>query len=354
MTLQEKVEEFFGLLERMFDHQTEVQISKGISAKVRLRRHLEGWDFFDLARGRDPFQLRVASLDMGSFSWVDFTRKIGAVTFFGKGFGELIIPAPDCSRTYCHEWATIPKGKYYLSAGVEDILRFIGNPFSGEESEDAAVKLLPLTTQLGWLNPSPKGHPFSACPCSTMDSPPVPANTNCCPVQFVVSSTLIKVPHLFKKQHHITHSHLEQSKNGAVIFGQGLGNLIRLLWLDNGRDPVATTNPMNDLAQPKDSSPGNDGPASTSPPTGSVSSPLLVNTSAPADSTRRSPRVDLLHTSSPRLLDNTGMSPVWRLFPLSQNQLDRDVGSQAIVIDRKQKGKNVIRQPLADLVVRNR
>ena len=91
ITLQDKVEEVFGTLERMFDHQSEVRTSKGINANVRLRRHFQGWDFCNLARGRD-LDLREASLTMDAFSWVEFVKEIGAVTLLGKGFGELIVP----------------------------------------------------------------------------------------------------------------------------------------------------------------------------------------------------------------------------------------------------------------------
>ncbi|KAK1777680.1 hypothetical protein QBC45DRAFT_183422 [Copromyces sp. CBS 386.78] len=110
ITLQDKVEELIGTLERMFDHQSEVRTSKGINANVRLRRRLQGWDFCDLVLGRD-LDLREASLTMDAFSWVDFVKEIGAVTLLGKGFGELIVPALGSKPCFLSELGRHPKGK---------------------------------------------------------------------------------------------------------------------------------------------------------------------------------------------------------------------------------------------------
>ncbi|KAK3951116.1 hypothetical protein QBC32DRAFT_170328 [Pseudoneurospora amorphoporcata] len=348
ITLQDKVEELIGTLERMFDHQSEVRTSKGINANVRLRRRLQGWDFCDLALGRD-LDLREASLTMDAFSWVDFVKEIGAVTLLGKGFGELIVPAPGSSRASCQNWAAIPKGKYYLCAGVDDILHIAGDLSSDEKHEDTTVKLLRLTRQRGWLNPSPRGHPFSACPCSTRDSSEAPSNTNCCPVQFVVPATTTKLPRLSKMQHRIMPSHLEESRNGAVIFGQGLVNLIRRLWPDDGVDQIVTVSLTDISAQPNDSFPdSNQQVLNMLPPDGSGSD--SGDSATQMDRMTPSPTANPSHPSSCLLVNNGGKSQVFVLSPPSRLGSD-EMGEP---IDMKQKGTNVIRQRLGNLVVGNR
>lgn len=341
-TLQDRVMKLIGTLEMIFDHQCKIQTSKGINAKLRLRRHLEGWGFRDLALGHD-LDLRVAPLNTGSLSWLEFTREIGAVTLFGKGFGELIIPAPGSNRRSCQKWGTVPKGKYYLCAGVDDILRIMGkHTGSGEENEDVAVKFMPLTTQLRWLNPSPKGHPFSDCPCSTKDSPTAPWKTNCCPVQYIISSTITTIPRFFNIRHPILPSHLESYRNGAVVFGQGVGNLIRCRWSDNRMAKRVTLAPAEVPPQPNDHS---DHPVSRTPPpseSGSGSS----DSAAQPDGTTPSSMVESSNPDSSQPLNGSGESQV---LSLAQIELGCDAVRERI--DRKEEGKTVIRPDLSDLML---
>lgn len=63
----------------------------GVNLKTRVRKHLEGWDFIDLATDEDPIP-RVATIPTLGHGWVDFIRSIGAITLFGRGFCELIQP----------------------------------------------------------------------------------------------------------------------------------------------------------------------------------------------------------------------------------------------------------------------
>ncbi|KAK3324881.1 hypothetical protein B0H66DRAFT_615058 [Apodospora peruviana] len=118
MTLEDRVEKVFDSREKLIDHKTVVEHGyKGVDVKIRARRHLEGWDFRDIATGRDPFHLKVARLPVFGWGWVDFTRTIGAVTLFGRGFGSLLSPSSSSSSdNTCLEWAAVPVDKYLLAA----------------------------------------------------------------------------------------------------------------------------------------------------------------------------------------------------------------------------------------------
>jgi len=69
-TIQDRVEELYETLEKLVDHKHRTEASyKGIDAKLRLRDHLEGWDFADLAGDRDPnYSPRGSLLDSVSFA----------------------------------------------------------------------------------------------------------------------------------------------------------------------------------------------------------------------------------------------------------------------------------------------
>jgi hypothetical protein len=126
-TVQDRVEELYESLEKLIDHTATAEAAyKGVNAKPRLRDHIEGWDFADLAGDRDPFHLKTATLLLHVLNWVDFTRAIPAVTLFGRGFGDIIraSPIPDhqrMSESRCLEWATVPKDQYYLCVSVADL-----------------------------------------------------------------------------------------------------------------------------------------------------------------------------------------------------------------------------------------
>ncbi|TGJ77569.1 hypothetical protein E0Z10_g10702 [Xylaria hypoxylon] len=89
----------------------------GINLKLRVRKHLEGWDFVDLARGRKLFP-RVATLQAVGYGWVDFIRTIGAISLFGREFGDII--KPEEPEIMCPKWITLPTGSYYLATSLFD------------------------------------------------------------------------------------------------------------------------------------------------------------------------------------------------------------------------------------------
>lgn len=82
------------------------------------RSQLDGWGFDSIVRrgnGVGPSTLTLPSIGKG---WVDLVRAIGATTFFGEGFGELLSPGTDtCPK--------VPHGRFYLAAAVSDITRLM-------------------------------------------------------------------------------------------------------------------------------------------------------------------------------------------------------------------------------------
>ena len=81
------IEQYYSILAQILEHQERVAGQNGKKIKIQVRKHLEGWDLFDLATGGDP-RPRVATLQALGYGWVDFIRSIEAVTLLGRGFGN--------------------------------------------------------------------------------------------------------------------------------------------------------------------------------------------------------------------------------------------------------------------------
>ncbi|PNP82721.1 hypothetical protein FNYG_03952 [Fusarium nygamai] len=133
-TIKDRVEELYETLEKLIDHTVSSSSSfKGINAKRSPHDHLEGWDFADIAKDRDPFVLKKTNLPLSLMGWGDMTRAIPSITLFGKGFGDLIVASrtgPDSTLTNCSEWEKVPKGKNLLCVrnwDLREIIRRIGN-----------------------------------------------------------------------------------------------------------------------------------------------------------------------------------------------------------------------------------
>ncbi|KAK4216771.1 hypothetical protein QBC37DRAFT_480297 [Rhypophila decipiens] len=80
---QDLVEQHCTVLEQIMDHQEQRAGMNGVNMKVRIRQHLEGWDFFEPATDSNP-RPRVATLRALAYGWVDFIHSIGAITLFGR------------------------------------------------------------------------------------------------------------------------------------------------------------------------------------------------------------------------------------------------------------------------------
>jgi hypothetical protein len=214
------VEELYECLEKMIDHKSMVENPKGFNPKarlLRLREHLEGWDFRDLTENRSPFDLRVATLRTGAFDWVDLTRSARAVTLFGRGFGELLTPAGDSNRAACSAWRSVPRGKYYLCVSVTDLQELMRDHNLGTEWKHGIV----IAPGLAWMNPHRKS-PFDQCPCER-EGPQRSHRACSSPVQRIIS-TKLHVQTLMQGEA----LDLNECENGAVIFAGGW------MWSDSG------------------------------------------------------------------------------------------------------------------------
>ncbi|KAJ5552462.1 hypothetical protein N7494_001840 [Penicillium frequentans] len=135
---EDLVEQQFTTLEQIIEYQSHASGENGVNLKVRVRKHLEGWDFVELATDYDP-RPRVATLEAIGWGWVDFIRSIGAITLFGRGFGELIRPV-EFDRM-CPGWKSLPTQKYYLAASVQ-LQYFLGDLQSAAATLSIATRLL--------------------------------------------------------------------------------------------------------------------------------------------------------------------------------------------------------------------
>ncbi|KAH6971155.1 hypothetical protein BKA56DRAFT_678283 [Ilyonectria sp. MPI-CAGE-AT-0026] len=124
LLLQSRIERFYSILEKLIDHQADVAGEDGSKLVDKPRQYLEGWDFRDLVTSRDPMYPRVTTLEAGGKAWVDLTRALHTITLFGRGFGELIKPA---GADTCEYWSELPKQKYYVAAGLSDLIQVRNN-----------------------------------------------------------------------------------------------------------------------------------------------------------------------------------------------------------------------------------
>ncbi|KAF5678711.1 nucleoside phosphorylase [Fusarium heterosporum] len=139
IVFKDRVDQIYSLLEKMFDHQTDIARHGLGKLANQPRKFLEGWDFHDLATNRDPLYPRVATLETAGKGWVDLTRALNTVTLAGRGFGGLIQPM---GSDHYRPWATLPKQRY-LIAGCGSELEGIGQLTDKEQSyaaEDVAER----------------------------------------------------------------------------------------------------------------------------------------------------------------------------------------------------------------------
>ncbi|KAK4145502.1 uncharacterized protein C8A04DRAFT_10591 [Dichotomopilus funicola] len=215
-TLGDRVDELYEYLEKMVDHKSQVENPKGYNAKVRLRRHLEGWDFRDLAASRDPFHLRVATLPTSAFSWVELTRVAQTITIFGKRFGELVTLSIGSTKVACPSWRSVPTGKHYLCVSLADIQSIVDD--AGGDIEGSPALIGP---KLAWVNTS-RTCPFAACVCERRHGANIlsPLATHVDPVQQLIPTSL---PRRLRQAMSKGPLDLRNCGEGAVIFGQAFG-----------------------------------------------------------------------------------------------------------------------------------
>ena len=155
LRLEDRVEHFYDILEKIMEHQVDVVGRSGTKLKLKARKYLEGWEFKDLATQRDPFYPRVATLDAVGKGWVDFTREIQAITLFGRGFGDILQPADP--GKLCSAWAKLPRKKQYLAACVSDIQEIM------EVNGDPDANPMRISDSIVWHI---QGQVFEPCQCT--------------------------------------------------------------------------------------------------------------------------------------------------------------------------------------------
>jgi hypothetical protein len=222
-TLEDRIEHMYNILEKLIDHQADVERRSGLQINPRPRRQLEGWDFKDLMADGDPFFPRLDIVQEMGKGWIDFTRSIHALCLFGQGFGELIQPKQAVMNSCCN-WSSLPKGKYYLAACIRDLKEII------EDNGDSASNPVKLCDNVLW---SVKHATFQPCPCTTHSN-----SKHHDPVQALFPSNFKKK--LRKK------TQVDLKDRGAVIFGQNRN--LHWHWKDSG--PPERGDPSQDSDDP--------------------------------------------------------------------------------------------------------
>ncbi|KAM0664873.1 hypothetical protein ACQRIT_000507 [Beauveria bassiana] len=206
----------FAALEQMIDYHSHLAGRDGINLKIRLRKHLEGWDFVDLVNEIRP-QPRVATIPTLGHGWIDFVRSIEAITLFGSNFGELLQPA---SRTgLCDRWSSLPQQDYLLAASVADLTAIM------EQYGDPHAAPRELARNIIWHSPA---DTYAACPCklSQASGHGKAAAYHVGPVQVLLPRG--RLPPASGQR--------ELEPDGAVVFGHNA--IFGYRWPEKGTDEV--------------------------------------------------------------------------------------------------------------------
>ncbi|KAI1130868.1 hypothetical protein F5Y10DRAFT_103811 [Nemania abortiva] len=271
--LRDRIEDICNTLEQILAHQADTSTQDGVGFKVKAsdRRHIEGFDFMDIATDEDPCWPRQATLRSSGRGWVDFVRAIHAITLFGSHFGDLIRPSkthtPECKS--CHANMDLPKGQDLLAVCVpelQDILQKRGS---------RATTPWRLVDDIYWLTPD---KTFEPCQCTEVST------AKCDRVQVLLPATFPKLwGRNFKSP-----SDLAKAPRGALIFGHS--RRFPLRWGDRGDpeqghadqdhelDTLKSSMQDSGIGTSLDSSSGND---VNSPPSTSPSPPVQERTGTP-------------------------------------------------------------------------
>jgi hypothetical protein len=196
------VEQKYSVLEILMESHKQSAGLNGIKLKPRLRIHLEGWDFEELANESDP-EPRVATFKAAGYSWVDFVHSIKAIALFGRGFGDIIMPSK--AEKICPQWSQLPAGEYHLAASMVDLNNIVRT--FGKTCQDS------IEVVHGCLWHSPH-EPFALCHCQdhgNFRGSPEPSIKHHSPVQVLFPKRSMRFSRACKPQ--------DLNNSGAVIFG---------------------------------------------------------------------------------------------------------------------------------------
>ncbi|KAK3374364.1 hypothetical protein B0T24DRAFT_577334 [Lasiosphaeria ovina] len=220
-TFRDRVESICDALEQMIAHQADVSTQDGVGFKIQktIRRQLEGFDFMDIATDEDPIWPRVTTLRATGRGWVDFTRKIHAITLFGSGFGDLFHPSPTATQAQCIGCqlnVEVPKGEDFLAVCVSELRDIL------ERRGTKTTALWRLVDDIYWHAPDKTFEP-----CNCKKSPPNKHDR----VQVLLPSSF---PKLLGRNLKIPVG-VDENRRGALLFGHN--RRFPLLWRDDG-NPV--------------------------------------------------------------------------------------------------------------------
>lgn len=134
---QDMVKDNWRILNQIFSHS---KPPAGIELGNPLRKHIEGFDFADIVHSAEEMVPRTQPVSAHGRSWLEFAHAIHAITLFGTGFGDLIVPA-EGSNKLCELWRRPPKGRDYLIASVVHLDRLREQHSNSPEKDSDPFKL---------------------------------------------------------------------------------------------------------------------------------------------------------------------------------------------------------------------
>jgi hypothetical protein len=215
---QDVVDQKWHILEQILDQQSK-RITQGVKLGMPGRQYLEGFDFTDVATRIQDLPSKATALQSRGKAWVDFTRSIGAITLFGRGFGELIRPAQD-SNNVCPHWKTLPKHMDYLAVSVSDLEEIC------KRRGDPDASPMRLVDDIYWHKPDKL---VEACHCSGKK-----LKRTFCGLNSLCDRVQVLMPLTSRMSRLISPGSLDCIRQGAVIFGHS--RTFSLRWKDHG-DP---------------------------------------------------------------------------------------------------------------------
>lgn len=257
--IKDRVNLIFSMLEQLFNHQEDCRpTGVGFRIITSPRKHLEGFDFLDVANGTGQIFPQAIKLQAHGCGWVDLCRDLRAITLFGRGFRELLQPTdlsahvPDGMgmemQEGCSRWRTLPNGMDYLATSNSTLRRILKRHGDIEQSPWRIVNRIYLHSP---------DEVFGRCHC---------AGRGCDRVQ-------VPLPHSFlsKRSRECFRSPLELPPDGAVIFGHN--TKYPLQWGDTGDPVVGDIAACAEMPSSSDPSASSSTPTSASSVGGSVDSP---------------------------------------------------------------------------------
>lgn len=157
--VKELVIELWHILEQIQDHQT-ARSGPGMPLRFTDRDKLEGFGFMDIVSGERTIRPRLAILKPSGRGWVDFARKVEAITLMARGLGELIKPSPT-SPPLCPIWEHVPTGQDYLVARIYQLRQIC------EKIGSINEKSLELVQDLYWHQGGKLFEPCNPRNCSS-------------------------------------------------------------------------------------------------------------------------------------------------------------------------------------------